>query len=119
MVEDRVAVAGFVLETRRLGVVDAEDTAEAVASDGDGIGDPWHYAYEEEDVEDMGTSLAGHTGVDIAASWEAWPVGSRAGRRGEGAYSGGWSYMSHHAAAREAAWASGVVYMGGDDFAAY
>lgn len=124
-VEDRVAVAGFVVETRRLSAVDAEDTVAAVASDGDDNGDPWDYAYEEEDVEDKDTSLAGHTGVDIVASWAASAGDSKAGRRGEGACSahsaclGGWSYTSHHAAEEGAAWASGVVYRGGDDFAAY
>lgn len=57
-------------------------------------------------------------GVDIEASWGAWPVDNKAGRRGEGACSGECSYMSHHAAGREAAWASDVAYMGDDDFVA-
>lgn len=68
ILEDRVAVAGFVVEKRRSKAVDAEDTAGAVASDVDDNGGLSHCACEGGDVEDKGTSLAGHTGVDIAAS---------------------------------------------------
>lgn len=118
-IEDRFAAAEVAVEMRQSTVVDVGNTAGEVASDAEDSEEVWYYAYEEADVGDNDTSLVERTEVDIEASWGAWRVGNMAGRRGEGACSGGCWYMSHRAAEREAASASDVACTGDDDFAAY
>lgn len=118
-IEDRFAAAEVAVEMRRSTVVDVGSTAGEVASDAEDSEEVWCYAYEEADAGDNDTSLVERTEVDIEASWGAWRVGNRVGRRGEGACSAGCWCMSHHAAEREAALASDVACTGDDDFAAY